>query len=154
MDRWNILISHYDSRSRRFILDVQTKVWTPWLWAIITKIYFSVNRLSLGASIFNKTINKIDNNTMNEVLIIKNQLYENLDKNCIVILPPMDVNDSINLLKSTGLEVTVTMLDPWYNRGIGRSPRFILDVQDKSLRRTGFATPSETFSHRSKAANF
>jgi len=58
---------------------------------------------------------------MNEVLIleIKAQLYDNLEKNGIVILPPMDVNDSINLLKSTGLAATVTMLDPWYNRGTG-----------------------------------
>jgi hypothetical protein len=55
----------------------------------------------------------------NVIFKLKNELNENLDKNGVVILPPIEVNESINLLKSLGLEATVTMLDPWYNRGIG-----------------------------------
>ncbi|HEC85643.1 MAG: hypothetical protein DRR08_29525 [Candidatus Parabeggiatoa sp. nov. 2] len=55
----------------------------------------------------------------NVVLNLKNELNENLEKNGVVILPPIEVNESIKLLKSLGLEATVTMLDPWYNRGIG-----------------------------------
>ncbi len=56
---------------------------------------------------------------MNEQAVLNNEINDNLDKNRVVILPPMEVHESINLLKSLGLEVTVTMLDPWYNRGIG-----------------------------------
>ncbi len=51
----------------------------------------------------------------NVIFNLKNELNENLYKNCVVILPPTEVNESINLLKSLGLEATVTMLDPWYN---------------------------------------
>ena len=36
-----------------------------------------------------------------------------------VILPPMDIFESIELIKSTGIKPRVTMLDPWYNKGFG-----------------------------------
>ena len=36
-----------------------------------------------------------------------------------VILPPMDVFESINLIKLAGIKPRVTMLDPWYNKGFG-----------------------------------
>ena len=36
-----------------------------------------------------------------------------------VILPPMDIFESIELIKSTGIKPCVTMLDPWYNKGFG-----------------------------------
>ena len=36
-----------------------------------------------------------------------------------VILPPMDIFESIELIKSTGIKPRVTMLDPWYNKGLG-----------------------------------
>lgn len=36
-----------------------------------------------------------------------------------VILPPMDIFESIELLKSTSIKPCVTMLDPWYNKGFG-----------------------------------
>lgn len=37
----------------------------------------------------------------------------------IAILPPMDVFDSISLLKKSEICVNCTMLDPWYNKGYG-----------------------------------
>jgi hypothetical protein len=37
----------------------------------------------------------------------------------IVVLPPMDVLSSIQLLANVGLRVNTTMLDPWYNKGVG-----------------------------------
>lgn len=37
----------------------------------------------------------------------------------VVILPPMDVFDSIELLKNEGIHSQCTILDPWYNKGIG-----------------------------------
>ena len=36
-----------------------------------------------------------------------------------VILPPMDIFESIELIKSTDIKPRVTMLDPWYNKGFG-----------------------------------
>jgi len=39
--------------------------------------------------------------------------------NKIVILPPLDIFDSIALLKKFNINPTVTILDPWYNKGIG-----------------------------------
>jgi len=48
----------------------------------------------------------------------------------------MNVNDSIYLLKLCGFEVTVTMLDPWYNRGTGGVrddyTDFILNILENS----------------------
>ncbi len=36
-----------------------------------------------------------------------------------VILTPMDIFESIELIKSSGIKPRVTMLDPWYNKGFG-----------------------------------
>lgn len=36
-----------------------------------------------------------------------------------VILPPMDVFDSIECVKESGIPITCTILDPWYNKGYG-----------------------------------
>jgi site-specific DNA-methyltransferase (adenine-specific) len=47
--------------------------------------------------------------------IIENALREQR----IVVLPPMDVLSSIQLLVNVGLRVNTTMLDPWYNKGVG-----------------------------------
>ena len=46
---------------------------------------------------------------------IKNLLYHDE----IVILPPMDVFESVRLLKELGIHVECSMLDPWYNKGFG-----------------------------------
>lgn len=37
----------------------------------------------------------------------------------VVILPPMDACESAGLLRRLNLHPQVTMLDPWYNRGVG-----------------------------------
>lgn len=42
-----------------------------------------------------------------------------LDAEGIVILPPMDVFDSIDIIQQSGLSVTCSILDPWYNKGTG-----------------------------------
>ena len=42
-----------------------------------------------------------------------------LTKNDVVILPPMDVHKSVDLILNSISTVDVTMLDPWYNKGTG-----------------------------------
>lgn len=57
-------------------------------------------------------------------------------KDQIVILPPIDVNGSIDLIKNIGFQVQSTIIDPWYNKGIGgvRSDyvEFILSILNNS----------------------
>lgn len=50
---------------------------------------------------------------------VKNVICDSINKHGVAILPPMDVFDSINLLKSEDIHVVCTMLDPWYNKGKG-----------------------------------
>lgn len=50
---------------------------------------------------------------------LRNIILESLDKHDVAILPPMDVFDSIDLLKSEHIHAECTMLDPWYNKGKG-----------------------------------
>ena len=52
-------------------------------------------------------------------MILKKQIQNALDKDGVVILPPMDVFESIKLLHDNGIHVECTMLDPWYNKGFG-----------------------------------
>src|SRR4030042_816856 len=42
-----------------------------------------------------------------------------LDADGIVILPPADARRTLEELASLGVEVQTTILDPWYNKGIG-----------------------------------
>lgn len=42
-----------------------------------------------------------------------------LERDGVVILPPMDVYESFDFLASVGMKVSCTMLDPWYNKGFG-----------------------------------
>ncbi|XOV81269.1 MAG: DNA methyltransferase [Aestuariibacter sp.] len=50
---------------------------------------------------------------------LKATIDRELDKNGVVILPPMDVFESFSFLSSYTSLVDVCMLDPWYNKGTG-----------------------------------
>lgn len=42
-----------------------------------------------------------------------------LEKQGIVILPPMEAKESMQLITYLNYKPTVTIIDPWYNRGVG-----------------------------------
>lgn len=42
-----------------------------------------------------------------------------LEKDGIVVLPPMEAKESMRLITQLGYAPQMTMLDPWYNRGTG-----------------------------------
>lgn len=46
-------------------------------------------------------------------------IEESLQYNRVAILPPLDVIDSVNLMKELNIKPTVVVLDPWYNKGFG-----------------------------------
>lgn len=50
---------------------------------------------------------------------ISERITNALEEDGVVILPPMDVFDSITLIKKEIIHVQCTMLDPWYNKGLG-----------------------------------
>ena len=50
---------------------------------------------------------------------IKLEIDNSLNKHHVAILPPMEAKDSMKLISQLGYRPTVTMLDPWYNRGVG-----------------------------------
>lgn len=50
---------------------------------------------------------------------IKSIINNHLEKDGVVILPPMEAIESSQLLKSLNIKPTTTILDPWYNRGTG-----------------------------------
>lgn len=58
-------------------------------------------------------------------------------RNPIRILPPMDVFDSIRFLKEARIRSSCTILDPWYNKGIGGE--ILLPEYDAFIRRLLYA---------------
>lgn len=56
---------------------------------------------------------------MKNNISIKSYIDKKLDKEGIVILPPMDACGSAQFVGQLGYRPTMTMLDPWYNRGVG-----------------------------------
>ena len=50
---------------------------------------------------------------------LRDVVFQSINEQGVAILPPMDVFDSINLLKENHIHVECTMLDPWYNKGTG-----------------------------------
>ena len=56
----------------------------------------------------------------NEIMSnIQDKILDSINKNGVAILPPMDVFESLKLLKDENIYVECTMLDPWYNKGTG-----------------------------------
>lgn len=53
------------------------------------------------------------------MMSVKDKIQTALKIDGIALLPPMDVHDSIKLLKNENIHVECTMLDPWYNKGTG-----------------------------------
>jgi site-specific DNA-methyltransferase (adenine-specific) len=49
----------------------------------------------------------------------KQFIADKLDNEGIIILPEMEATESMQLMKHLGFRPTATILDPWYNRGIG-----------------------------------
>ena len=52
-------------------------------------------------------------------MTISEKIKHALDIDGVAILPPMDVFESIAILKEADICVNCTMLDPWYNKGFG-----------------------------------
>lgn len=50
---------------------------------------------------------------------VKQRIQQSLETYGVAILPPMDVMDSFRLMNVLHIAPRVTMLDPWYNRGVG-----------------------------------
>lgn len=47
------------------------------------------------------------------------QIAAALASDGVALLAPMDVQDTIEVVGGLGIDVRVTMLDPWYNKGVG-----------------------------------
>ena len=56
---------------------------------------------------------------MKSNISIKSYIDKKLDKEGVLILPKMDACESAQLVGQLGYRPTMTMLDPWYNRGVG-----------------------------------
>lgn len=54
-----------------------------------------------------------------QLIAAKATIQSSLQANDVAILPPMDVSDSLQLVKLLGFRTKTTILDPWYNKGIG-----------------------------------
>lgn len=52
-------------------------------------------------------------------MTIKEKIEASLARDGVALLPPMDVFESIRLIRDIDLHVECTMLDPWYNKGVG-----------------------------------
>ncbi len=52
-------------------------------------------------------------------MTIAEKINSALENDGIVILPPMDVFESMAIVKESGVQINCTMLDPWYNKGYG-----------------------------------
>lgn len=67
---------------------------------------------------------------------IKGMVNESLEKHGVAILPPQDVHKTLDLMKVLNFEFDTTMLDPWYNKGVGGIQddylSFFIDVIRKS----------------------
>ena len=50
---------------------------------------------------------------------IKQALELSIQAHALAILPPLDVKTGFNLISQLGLKPKTTILDPWYNKGIG-----------------------------------
>lgn len=50
---------------------------------------------------------------------VRDKITTALSRDGVVILPPMDVHDTFRLARLLSAPVVTTVLDPWYNKGVG-----------------------------------
>ncbi len=50
---------------------------------------------------------------------LKKSIQSELDQRGVALLEPIDVQDSLRLMKALSIPSEVAMLDPWYNKGVG-----------------------------------
>lgn len=66
------------------------------------------------------------------------QIIASLEQHGVAILPPMDVRQSLEVMCDSAIHATTSILDPWYNKGIGgvlpdeEYDKFIKDILDRS----------------------
>ncbi len=58
-------------------------------------------------------------NTKADLATLGSLLRSGLEANGVSILPPQDVADTLEMLKTLGIHAQALILDPWYNKGIG-----------------------------------
>lgn len=68
---------------------------------------------------------------------IKSRIDEELDKHGVVILPPLDIVDSLFLMRQLEYLFDTVILDPWYNKGFGGVTDNYLEVQLKNIAASG-----------------
>lgn len=54
-----------------------------------------------------------------ETTVIRRRIEAALERDNIALLPPSDVEDVLRFFAENDFDITVTMLDPWYNKGVG-----------------------------------
>ena len=63
---------------------------------------------------------------------IRGKIETGLERDDVIILPPMDVHVSAQLLVLLGVNAQTTILDPWYNKGVGGErddyPQYIVSI--------------------------
>lgn len=62
---------------------------------------------------------KHDSDAHPELLEVRDEIAAELGKNGVVILPPLDIELSSQLLLLLGFHAQCCVLDPWYNKGVG-----------------------------------
>src|SRR5437879_1072531 len=50
---------------------------------------------------------------------IRDEITTALTRDGVAVLPPMDVHETFHLVRILSAPVVTTMLDPWYNKGVG-----------------------------------
>ncbi|RIK38029.1 MAG: hypothetical protein DCC55_22380 [Chloroflexi bacterium] len=64
--------------------------------------------------------------------LLQKNITTSLEAHGVAILPPLEVKDSVDLVRQLGFHPIVTMLDPWYNKGFGGVradyKEFVLDL--------------------------
>ena len=62
-----------------------------------------------------------ENNLPKEGLALeaRQTIVSALEQHGVAILPPMDVSSSLRLMSLVRMKVAATVLDPWYNKGVG-----------------------------------
>ena len=73
-----------------------------------------------GLDITRSKTNNVEVITAESMALLRSvNLKQQIDKESAIVLDSRDVLDTIQLLKRQDMTVTTTMLDPWYNKGVG-----------------------------------
>ena len=99
----------------------------------VTALFFSShppvlrqNRTPSMNALFPLPTPRSTSSSVNTLKKVRGMILKSLQRDGIALLPPNDVKRTMAMVKKLSIQIDTSMLDPWYNKGVGGIQQYYL----------------------------